>query len=294
MTQILTALSEISSRYDVLFCDLWGCLHNGQTVFPDAVAALQTFRAGGGTVILVTNSPRPRSSVAAQLIGLGAPDDCYDDIASSGDAAQDALAAGMVGRKVFHIGPERDLVFFHDATGAPIDVERVPLDQAEGVVCTGLFDDRSESPADYEITLRQARLRDLPLLCANPDVIVDVGDKRIFCAGAIAEAYTAIGGTSLYFGKPHAPIYTLARARAETLRGGVVADQHILCIGDGIATDVRGGIAEGLDVLFVTGGLAAEQTATAAWPSGAPDAEKLAAFLATAGESPLAAIGYLR
>ncbi|MEO0385929.1 MAG: TIGR01459 family HAD-type hydrolase [Pseudomonadota bacterium] len=291
MTPILSSLSEIAHRYDVLYCDLWGCLHNGVAVYPDAVAALQSFRAGGGSVILLTNSPRPRVSVKAQIAALGAPDDCWDDIASSGDAAQAALANGQFGSRVFHLGPDRDITFFQDETGAPLPIERVAIEEAEGVVCTGLYDDRTETPEDYRLILATAKARGLKMLCANPDVIVDVGDKRIYCAGALAEAYAALGGAVFYFGKPHPPIYDLARRRAEALRGRAVDPSRILCIGDGIATDVKGAVAEDLDSVLVTGGLAAEDTKT---HDADPDADALATFLDRAALTPTAAIGFLR
>ena len=292
MITIINSLSDISARYDVLYCDLWGCLHNGQAPFPEAVAALQAFRGKGGTVILVTNSPRPRGSVEAQLDGMGVPRDCYDDIASSGDAAQNAMATGRYGRKVYHIGPARDLPFFTDENGQPYDVERVPLEDAEGIVCTGLFDDRTETPDDYRLTILTGVNRGLKMLCANPDVIVDVGETRIYCAGAIAEAYIAAGGTAEYFGKPHVPIYQMARQRAEALRGEVLSDDVILCIGDGINTDIRGAIGERLDCLFITGGLAADETGTP--PNGQPDPQKLEAFSEAAKLTPTTAIGFLR
>ncbi|WP_112321228.1 TIGR01459 family HAD-type hydrolase [Oceanibium sediminis] len=291
MTQIITALSDISARYDVLYCDLWGCLHDGKRVHPAAAAALTAFRKTGGTVILVTNSPRPRRAVAEQLKGLGAPDDCYDDIASSGDAAQAALAAGLFGKKVHHIGPERDLVFFQAEDGTPLDVERVPLEDADSVVCTGLFDDRSETPEDYRLTLMRAKQRGLKLLCANPDVVVDVGDQRIYCAGALAAFYESLGGPAYYFGKPHAPIYGLSRQRAEAIRKEQIGDEAILCIGDGISTDIKGGVAEGLDTLFITGGLAAEETRTI---EGTPDPDALEAYLRDSRLSATAAMGRLR
>ncbi len=290
MTPILSNLAEISARYDVLFCDLWGCLHNGVRVFPEAAAALQGFRRQGGTVILVTNSPRPRASVRKQLEGMGAPEDCYDDIASSGDAAQAAMAAGLYGRQVYHLGPERDLTFFVDEDGKPYDIARVPLEEAEGIVCTGLFDDRTETPEDYRLTIATGVNRGLKMLCANPDIIVDVGETRIYCAGAIAQAYEEAGGEAHYFGKPHAPIYQLSRQRAEAARGQAVQDEAILCIGDGIATDIRGGVGEGLDSLFITGGLAAGDTGTVT----APEPEKLEAFLKSAKLTPTAAMGFLR
>ena len=243
-------------------------------------------------MVLLTNSPRPAGDVARQLDFLGAPRSCWDVVVSSGDAAQAAMAAGQFGRKVFHIGPERDLVFFSDGDGRPIDVERVTLDEAEGIVCTGLFDDRSETPEDYRAIILYGKTKGLKLLCANPDVVVDVGDRRIYCAGAIALAYGEAGGRSYYFGKPHPPIYALARRKLAARLGYETPADEILCLGDGIATDIQGAMGEGLDSLFVTGGLAAEETGTTA--SEGPDPARLAAFLAEARMSPRLAMAYLR
>lgn len=292
MTQIIGSLAEIAPGYRVLFCDLWGCLHNGRRAYPEAVAALQRFRAEGGAVVLLTNSPRPAQNVAAQLTALGAPHDCYDLIVSSGDAAQAAMTAGLFGRRLHHIGPERDLPFFADPEGRPFDVELVPLEEAEGIVCTGLLDDRTETPADYRATILYGANKGLRLLCANPDVIVDVGDHRIYCAGAIAEAYTAAGGQSFYFGKPHAPIYALARQRLSEILGEDTPGEEILCVGDGIATDILGAMGENLDSIFVTGGLAAEETGTT--PTQGPDAARLGVYLTEARLAPLYAMGFLR
>ena len=292
MTSIIDSLDEIAPGYRVLYCDLWGCLHDGRRALPAAVAALERFKARGGAVALVTNSPRPSAGVALQLDGLGAPRSCWDVIVSSGDAAQAAMAAGLFGRRVYHIGPERDLAFFTGPDGRAIDVERVPLAKAEGIVCTGLFDDATETAADYRGAILEGKLRGLKLLCANPDVVVDVGDRRIYCAGAIAQAYAEAGGEAYYYGKPHAPIYALTRARIEAFLGEAVADEDILCVGDGIATDILGAMGEGLDALFVAGGLAAEETGVSA--AGGPDPARLAAYLAAARLDPLLSIAYLR
>jgi HAD superfamily hydrolase (TIGR01459 family) len=297
MTQVIARLADIAPRYGTVFCDLWGCLHNGVAAFPDAVAALQGFRARGGKVVLVTNAPRPKPSVARQLVKLGVPDDAWDDIATSGDAAQYALVTGAVGRRVFHIGPPKDDAFFTDlaadltpiaAREAPI--VRVPLKDAEGIVCTGPFDDLKDVPEDYRAQLLLARTKGLKLLCANPDLVVDLGDRRLYCAGAIAALYDQMGGTSLYFGKPHPPIYDLARRRLAALDGNL-NDADILCIGDGIATDIKGGVAEGLDALFVTGGLAAQAFGT---DPANPDPGLLDDWLSDQDLSPTHAIGLLR
>lgn len=291
MTDLISNLAEISDRYGALFCDLWGCLHDGLKPFPTAVAALQQFRAGGGVVILLTNAPRPRAAVARQLDRIGVPHDAYDDVVSSGDASQYGMLSGLVGTKVYHLGPEKDETFFTDL---PQDVEgktitRVPLDQAEGIVCTGLFDDQTETPEDYRATLLFAKQKGMKLLCTNPDIIVDMGERRMFCAGAIAELYTEMGGESLYFGKPHPPIYDLARQRLSALKR--VPDDGILAVGDGIHTDIQGGLSEGFDTLFITGGLAADQFGP---DRGNPDSSLLDAWFEANQISATAAIAYLR
>lgn len=295
MTDLIDSLASISGRYDAVFCDLWGCLHNGKTAFPAAVEALRAFKAKGGTVLLLTNSPRPKSSVMAQLDGLAVPRDCWHDIVSSGDAAQYALFSGAVGHRVHHIGAPKDLSFFTDVAPdlAPLaaanPITRVPLAEAEGVVCTGLLDDTTETPEDYRATLLAMKANGLKMLCANPDLIVDLGDRRLYCAGAIAAAYEEMGGEALYFGKPHPPIYDLARRRLGLLTSN--PDPQILCIGDGVNTDVQGGQAEGLDTLFVTGGIAAHEFGPDA---NAPDKAKLDAWLAGKQQYATFAIPFLR
>ena len=290
MTQIIRSLSDLSGQYDALFCDLWGCLHNGIAPFPAAVAALQAFRERGGRVILVTNAPRPKSSVIKQLDGMGLPRDTWDDIATSGDAAQYAMLSGAVGTRVHHIGAPKDEPFFTDfgddlrELAAQTTITRVPLDQAEGIVCTGLADDLTETPDDYRARLLLGKTMGLKMLCANPDLIVDMGERRLYCAGALAQTYEELGGEALYYGKPHPPVYDLARRRLG------LDDPRILCVGDGIGTDVRGGVAEGLDTLFVTGGIAAKEFGA---DSANPDKGLLDSFLQNQQLSATWAIGHL-
>ena len=294
MTRIIKNLSEISANYDAVFCDLWGCLHNGVKPFAAAVTALEAFAKQGGIVHLLTNSPRPASAVYPQLDDIGVARDLYQGITASGDASRAALASGAYGNKVFHIGPERDDAFFAGVDTEDfyqgIDVQRVPLNDADGVVCTGLFDDNTETPGDYTELLLNMKNRGLKMLCANPDIQVDRGTDRIYCAGAIAQAYNDMGGTAHNFGKPHPPIYDLARSRLNAIAGRVVADKQILCIGDGINTDIHGAIQEDIDCLFVTGGLASAQTGT----TEQPDTAKLNNFLQSAQLTPTYSIGHLR
>ncbi|APE42678.1 HAD family hydrolase [Sulfitobacter alexandrii] len=290
MTRIITDLSQVSAQYDALFVDLWGCVHNGVTAFPDAVAALQAYRATGGKVILVTNSPRPRAGVQKQLVYFGVPEDAWDSIATSGDSARAAMFRGTVGEKVWFIGQPGEEKFFEPLSiqKNPVPVRQVPLDEAEGVVCTGprepLADPEVMRP-DFEIAIQ----RGLKFLCANPDIVVDRGEEREWCAGALAQLYTEMGGESLYFGKPHPPIYDLARRRLSAL-GAEVPDDRILAIGDGVLTDIRGAAGEDIDSLFITGGLAASETRTDAQP----DENALSAYLEKENVQPTYAIGFLR
>lgn len=290
MTDLIPSLASLADDYDAVFCDLWGCLHNGQTPFPAAVAALRAFRAQGKTVLLLTNSPRPKSAVIAQLARIGVPTDAWDEIVSSGDATQYALLSGVIGTRIHHIGAPKDASFFTDlpADAPALPLTLVPLADAEGVVCTGLADDLTETPDDYRATLLMMKAMGLTMLCANPDLIVDLGDRRLFCAGALAQAYTAMGGTALYYGKPHPPIYDLARRRLSTLTGQDEA--RILAIGDGIHTDIQGGIGEGIDTLFVTAGIAAHEFG----PDPArPDPARLRAWLEAQELAPTHAIPFL-
>ncbi|MGZ3216410.1 TIGR01459 family HAD-type hydrolase [Paracoccus sp. T5] len=289
MPRIIASLAEISAGYDALFCDLWGCLHNGKQPYPAAVAALQAYRAQGGKVCLMTNAPRPSQYVIAQLDRMGVPRDAWDLVVSSGDAAQDAMFAGAVGLKVWHIGTEKDLGFFDDvpevhAAAAPI--RRVQLAEAEGIVASGPFDEIKETPEDYRARFIDARDRGLPMLCANPDIVVDLGETRIYCAGALAEFYESLGGQALYFGKPHAPIYQRARQLM-----GLGAEARYLAVGDGIGTDILGAEQQGIDSIFVTGGLAAEAFGTDVED---PDAGLLDEWLAVQQRRPTYAIGRLR
>lgn len=289
MTQIIQNLSQISAQYDVLFCDLWGCLHNGRAPYPAAVRALQQFREGGGQVVLLTNAPRPASFVIAQLDRMGVARDAWDLVVSSGDAAQDAMFAGAVGRKVWHLGPSKDDGFFNEIPAewqGRAHIERVGFDDAEGIVCTGPFDEDTEAPEDYRAKLMLARERGLKMLCANPDIVVDLGDRRIYCAGALAALYEDIGGEALYFGKPHPPIYDMARRKLNAR-----PDARYLAIGDGIITDVPGAAGEGIDALFITGGLAADAMGDDVEN---PNPERLKEFLAMHQEDPSWTMGRLR
>jgi HAD superfamily hydrolase (TIGR01459 family) len=290
MTQVIENLAEISHNYDGYFVDLWGCVHDGIRPFDEAVNALRLLRKNGGYVVLVTNAPRHAASVEAQLDQIGVARDCWDAIATSGDSARAAMFTGAVGEKIWFIGETYDRSFFDPLTiiETPTSITQVPLQDAQGIVCCGPFDPQAD-PATLRPQLLLAKQMGLKLLCANPDIVVDRGENREWCAGAIAQLYTEMGGESLYFGKPHPPIYDLARRRIMA-QGLTIPDDRILAIGDGILTDIKGAQGEDIDSLLITGGLARAQTKTIRQPD--PDA--LRQFIAESQITPTHAIGYLR
>jgi len=290
MTRLITALSEVAPHYDALFVDLWGCVHDGVRALPDACTALSRYRESGGAVVLVTNSPRPRDAVERQLRHFGVPDAAWDTIATSGDSARAAMFEGAVGERVYFIGQPDETRFFDPiaVVSAPVEVSLVPLAEAEGIVCTGPFDPLAELD-EMRPQLLHAKTRGLRMLCANPDIVVDRGEVREWCAGALARLYTEMGGTSLYFGKPHPPIYDLAHRRLAEI-GRDTDNAGILAIGDGAQTDIRGAMGEDIASLFITGGLAAEETRTGEQP----DQAALDAYLDRESIAPDYAIGFLR
>jgi HAD superfamily hydrolase (TIGR01459 family) len=245
-------LRDLVAGVDVVLSDIWGVVHNGLVAFPQACEALHAFRDQGGTVILITNAPRPADSVQRQLRKLDIADDIYDAIVTSGDLTRH-FVADHPGRKMFWIGPERD-----SSIHRGLDAVLGPLEQADYIVCTGLFDDETESAEDYRAMMLQARERKLPLICANPDIVVERGDRLIYCAGAIAELYRELGGEVIFYGKPHRPIYQRALALAVERQGHAIALNRVLAIGDSVRTDLAGAQNFGIDCLFVTRGIHAE------------------------------------
>jgi HAD superfamily hydrolase (TIGR01459 family) len=284
LPDLIARFAPLARNYDVVFCDVWGVVHDGIAAFAPACDALIRFRAGGGTAILITNAPRPADAVAPILDGLGVPREAYDAIASSGDVTR-AIVADRPAQRVFHLGPERDLPIF---TG--LDAPFAPVESADYVVCTGLFDDTTETLEDYRGILALMRERGLLMVCANPDIVVERGETLVYCAGLLADAYAALGGEVLYCGKPYAPIYQAALETAAALRGAVPARKRVLAIGDSVRTDLTGAAAFGLDCLFVTSGLHADQYGSRA----APDLAALAAIFAAAGVAPVGVMRALK
>src|SRR5271169_4030611 len=245
-------LRDLIDGVEIVLSDIWGVVHNGLEAFPEACAALHTYRSRGGTVILITNAPRPADSVQRQLRKLGVADETYDAIVTSGDLTRH-FVADHPGRKVFWLGPQRTYAI-HDG----LDPVLAPLEQADYIVCTGLFDDETESAEDYRAMMLQARERELTLVCANPDIVVERGDRLIYCAGAVAELYRELGGDVIFYGKPHRPIYERAIALATEHGGHDIRLDKVLAIGDSVRTDLAGAHGFGIDCLFVTRGIHAE------------------------------------
>jgi HAD superfamily hydrolase (TIGR01459 family) len=242
---VIGSIKEIGSRYRAWLVDIWGVMHNGHRAFPRAVDAARSFRERGGIVVLLSNSPRPTPGVQEQLRRLGVPDDAYDATVTSGDLTRYELGKHK-GATVFHLGPERDLPIFD---GIPVKLGSA--EDAELVVCSGLFDDETETPEHYIELLQKLATRRLPMICANPDHLVERGDKLVYCAGALAAIYDTMGGSVVYAGKPYAPIYELAIETISALAERSVAQDEVLAIGDGVNTDIAGAASVGIDAVFV-------------------------------------------
>lgn len=226
-------------------CDIWGVIHDGVAAYPPAVAACVRFREAGGRIIFLTNAPRPREGVIAQLNGLGVPSSAYDAVLTSGDVTREILRTWQAIPTV-HIGPARDLTLFHG-----LDVPLTDAGRAERILCSGLYDDTTETPENYREVLSALAARGVEMLCANPDVKVDRGGKIIYCAGAVAQAYAALGGVVSYAGKPYAPVYDTAMKMLAEWLGGDVSRAEVTAIGDGIHTDIPGGLLAGLRTVYV-------------------------------------------
>lgn len=242
-------MEELSRHYPLWLCDVWGVIHDGQRSFPDAVSALRRHRANDGHVVLVTNAPRLSGEVKKQLTRLGVDETAYDAIVTSGEVTRH-LVARHAGKSIYHIGPPHDV-----SVMAGIDVKHGTIEEASVIVCVGLRDDRRDSLADYDQLLDALRARDLEMICANPDKVVRVGDRLIYCGGALADLYAKKGGRVAMAGKPYAPIFDLAVAEASRLAGRAFTKRDILMIGDGPETDVKGAADYGIDCLFITGGI---------------------------------------
>ena len=270
---IVSGLSEIAGQYDAILCDVWGVIHNGRESFPEACEALVRFGVERGPVVLISNVPRPSRFVLSQLEELNVPRAAWSGFVASGDATFAELVKRAPG-PAWAVGPARDGGLYE---GSGVDLTEIP-EHAAFISCTGLFDDEIETPEDYRMRLQVCADRGLEMVCANPDRVVQRGDKMIWCAGALADLYEEMGGKVIMVGKPFAPIYDLSYAEADRLAGRALDRGRILAIGDGVQTDVAGANNQGLDLLFVAGGIHAAELAG---PGGAMDGGKVEAMLAS-------------
>lgn len=279
----IDTLTELYAAHKAILCDVWGVIHNGIVADQRSCMALAKAREAGLPVVLITNSPRPNQGVIAQLDGLDVSRDTYDGIVTSGDVTRKLITENA--RDIFHLGPERDAPLFEG-----LDVDLVEASKASAVVCTGLFDDEHETPEDYAEMLQQFQMRDLPFICANPDIVVHRGDRLIPCAGALARDYNQIGGRTLIAGKPHRPIYLAAIERLKELTCKDYAPADCLAIGDGMMTDIKGADDFGCPVLYISGGIHAAEYG----PIDTPDWDELSRFVDAQGYNPVATIPRLR
>ncbi|MTI43388.1 HAD superfamily hydrolase (TIGR01459 family) [Roseibium hamelinense] len=247
---IVPGLRALAPDYAAVLCDVWGVLHNGVKAFENAHKALTQYRAEtNGTVVLITNAPRPAHLIKEQLARFGVPNTAYDDVVTSGDVTRELLSS-HAGNPILHIGPERDFPIYDD-----MDIVIGTEENAQVISCTGLFDDETETPDDYRSRFEDLVARGLEMICANPDIVVERGDRLIWCAGALARLYEDIGGRVTILGKPHKPIYDAAIRKVAEIRGTDISRDGILAIGDGLPTDIRGAVSQDLDVLFITAGI---------------------------------------
>jgi HAD superfamily hydrolase (TIGR01459 family) len=242
---IVSSIAPLAAGADAFVCDIWGVIHNGVAAHPAAVDACLKFRASGGIVVLLTNAPRPADAVEAQLAKLGVPHNAYDAVITSGDLTR-SLIAGYGRAPMFHLGPERDRGLFEG-----LGVSCVEADAAEVVVCSGLFDDTRETPDDYRALLGGIAARRLPMICANPDIVVERGSEVVYCAGALAGLYEKLGGSVVYAGKPHLPVYDRVGEVIAAIKGKPVPRERMLAIGDGIRTDIEGAARAGIPAVFI-------------------------------------------
>jgi len=275
---LLPHFSTLAPGYDALLCDVWGVVHNGLASFPDACDALMRARARGAAVVFITNAPRPSEVVMRQLEKLRVPRETYDAIVSSGDVTRSVIEERR-GQTLYHLGPERDHSIF-----SGLDVRFAPLESADYVVCSGLENDEVETPEDYRGRLQTMLERKLFMVCGNPDVVVERGTELVYCAGALADLYAGMGGEVLYAGKPYRPIYDMALQKAAVAAGKKPALGRVLAIGDSLRTDLKGAHAAGVDFLFVTSGIHAEELGG----RDKPDPAALTGAFAAAGEMPTA------
>lgn len=243
----LAGLSDVADRYDLLLCDVWGVVHDGMTAFDGPADALVRYRERGGRVVFITNAPRAAPPILTRLEAMGVPRAAFDSLVSSGDVTR-TMIAPLRGKVIHHVGPPS----WDDTLYEGLGVIRGAAEDAEAVVVTDLDDD-DDTPEMYLGRMKLWRSRGLPLICANPDKLVEHGGRLVYCGGALADIYAEMGGEVLLAGKPYAPIYDEALKRAEAAAGHAIPRERTLAIGDSVRTDATGAALIGVDLLFIAG-----------------------------------------
>jgi len=238
----MSELDALDPKYRLILCDVWGVVHDGVTLYPGAAGRLRQWRNQGRCVILITNAPRTADAVSRQLERIGLPRDCWDGIATSGEAGIEALNA--LGVAVGFVGTRGDRAIL-EGRGVRI----AEGDDFTDLACTGITEDRP-NPQDYLADLERWAERDVHMHCLNPDRVVMRGGVLEACAGAVADLYQGLGGRVTWYGKPHPTIYR----HALHLAGDPPASE-VLAVGDGLQTDILGAALMGYDAIFVTGGI---------------------------------------
>ncbi len=251
--EIVDGIGDLAATSDAWLVDVWGVMHNGVAAFHAAADACTRFRAAGGYVVLLTNAPRPAAAVVGQISRLGVPREAYDGVLSSGDVTR-GLVTAWRDKRIHHLGPDRDRGIFEG-----LDIDFATSIEADIVLCTGLLDDETETPDDYATTLKSLQRRGIIMVCANPDLVVERGNRVVYCAGSLAQAYESYGGEVVYAGKPHLPIYELAERMIADGCGRTIPKNRILAIGDGLKTDIAGAAAAGLRSVFIASGIHVEE-----------------------------------
>ncbi len=234
-----SGLKSIVGRYDLFFIDIWGVVHNGIKLYENAVKVLKELSNNEKKFILLTNAPRPNQTVINTLKKMGL-NNFSDTVFTSGEASKRYLLENFNNKKFFHLGPPRDFDLFKTFE----DNKVLNIDESDYLLCSGLFEEHEDDLSYYKTLLSKHITK--KMICTNPDLIVDRGDKREYCAGSIAKSFEEINGEVIYFGKPYPPVYEIATD---------VNNKKILCIGDNLNTDIKGANIQNFDSLLITGGI---------------------------------------
>ena len=232
-------LKSIFSEYDLFFIDIWGVVHNGIKLYENAIKVLDQISNNEKEFILLTNAPRPNLTVVNTLKKMGL-NNFYDTVFTSGEASKRYLLENFNNKKFFHLGPPRDFDLFKTFE----DNKVLNIEDSDYLLCSGLFEEHEDDLGYYKNLLSNHITK--KMICTNPDLIVDRGDKREYCAGSIAKSFEEINGEVIYFGKPYPPVYEIAAD---------VNNKKILCIGDNLNTDIKGANIQNFDSLLITGGI---------------------------------------